>query len=139
MIDLSTATRKVVFVSALAATVVAILSVADLFLGYPFDPFRNTILIDVTFLIGAALTLYMAYDTWQELPPGATRRSGSSHSELPNAQTRSFPTRSSSRAAYRGNLQQRIGGTRKPAARWRDVSVTAAQKPREKPETTTSA
>ena len=73
MVDLSTGPRKVVFVSGAVAGTIGVLAVADLFLGYPYNPFGSMLSFDLSCLVGSVLVMLMAYDAWQELPPGPAR------------------------------------------------------------------
>ena len=58
------ASKSMVVGSMIAAGVVAVASVLDLVLKFPFS---GQILMDVMFLIGAGLVGYMGYDAYQDL------------------------------------------------------------------------
>jgi hypothetical protein len=66
MLDLSTASRKVVFGSAVAATIVLLATSADLIFGFLF---RRMVWFDLAFLASACCVLTMAHETWQDLDP----------------------------------------------------------------------
>ena len=50
--------------SAAAAGIAALAAILDLALGFPFN---HWIVMDVAFLLGAGLTLYLAWDAYQDL------------------------------------------------------------------------
>jgi hypothetical protein len=66
MFDLSSGPKKAVAFSSLAALIVALATIADLIVGYPF---AGTVGFDILFLLSAANVLYLAYDTWRDLVP----------------------------------------------------------------------
>lgn len=57
-------TKKMVFGSMIASGLVALLAVLDLVLGIPF---AGQMVMDIMFLIAAALIAYMGYETYKEL------------------------------------------------------------------------
>ena len=56
--------KKIVVGSMAVSALVALLVLLDLALGFPFN---RSYVMDILFLCGAALVLYMGYDTYQEL------------------------------------------------------------------------
>ena len=50
--------------SAAAAGIAALAAILDLALGFPFG---RWMIMDVAFLLGAGLTLYLAWDAYQDL------------------------------------------------------------------------
>ena len=61
---MSSSSKKVIIGSMAASGVVALLSILDLALGFPF---KRSIVMDVMFLLSAAAVIYMAYDAYQDL------------------------------------------------------------------------
>jgi hypothetical protein len=61
---MSKAPQKLVLGSVVVAGVVAVAAIADMIVGLPFS---QNILMDVMFLIGAGLVIYMGYDTFKDL------------------------------------------------------------------------
>ncbi len=66
MLDLSSGPKKTVFFSFLGGLSVALATIADLILGYPFAGYYG---FDIVFLLSAANVMYLAYDTWRDLVP----------------------------------------------------------------------
>lgn len=56
--------KKLIFASAGAAGVVALLAVLDMVLKVPF---RGAMVLDIMFLVAAGVILYMSFDTFREL------------------------------------------------------------------------
>lgn len=52
-------------VSAVIAVLVAIASILDLALGFPFAGYSTV--MDVCFLLGSLIVLYLAWDAWKDL------------------------------------------------------------------------
>ena len=52
-------------VSAVVAGLVAVAAILDLALGFPFAGY-NTVM-DICFLIGALIVIYLAWDAWKDL------------------------------------------------------------------------
>jgi hypothetical protein len=50
--------------SAAAAGIAALAAILDLALGFPFG---RWMIMDIAFLLGAGLTLYLAWDAYQDL------------------------------------------------------------------------
>ncbi len=86
MFDFSTGPKKAVGLSALAALIVALATIADLIWEFPF---AGMIGFDILFLLCAANVMYLAYDAYQDLIP-RRRRHGRRSSPKPatNADTR---------------------------------------------------
>jgi len=61
---MASAAKKIVVGSMVMSGIVAIAVVVDLILGYPFG---KKYMMDIMFLLGAALVLYMGYDAYQDL------------------------------------------------------------------------
>lgn len=57
-------TKKVVLASMAATGLVALLAILDLAMGIPF---RGQMVMDILFLVAAAIVGYMCYDTYREL------------------------------------------------------------------------
>ena len=57
-------TKRVVVGSMVAAGIVGLMAIIDLFTGVPFS---RKIMMDILFLISAAVVIYMGYDTMQDL------------------------------------------------------------------------
>jgi hypothetical protein len=70
MLDLSTASKKVVFGSAVAAIMVSLTTSADLIFGFPF---HRMVWFDLAFLASACCVVTMAHETWQDLEPSRKR------------------------------------------------------------------
>jgi hypothetical protein len=66
MFDFSTGPKKAVGLSALAALIVALATIADLIWAFPF---AGMIGFDILFLLCAANVIYLAYDAYQDLAP----------------------------------------------------------------------
>ncbi|MEX2286461.1 MAG: hypothetical protein WD648_05175 [Planctomycetaceae bacterium] len=60
---MTNASQKLIAASIIVATLVGLVSLLDLIIGVPFG--RQTVM-DVLFLIGAALVVYMGIDTYRE-------------------------------------------------------------------------
>jgi hypothetical protein len=61
---MASAAKRIVLGSMVMAGIVVIAVVLDIVLGFPFG---QKYVMDVMFLIGAALVLYMGYDAYQDL------------------------------------------------------------------------
>jgi len=61
---MSNTMKRLVIASMVTSGLVAVAAIVDMVVGFPFS---RRIVMDVLFLISAALILYMAYDTYQEL------------------------------------------------------------------------
>ena len=61
---MTNASQKVIAASIIVAVLVGIVSLLDLIIQVPFG--RQTVM-DIMFLIGAALVIYMGIDTYREL------------------------------------------------------------------------
>ncbi|QDT50321.1 hypothetical protein [Symmachiella dynata] len=57
--------KKIVIVSLAASGLVGAIALVDLITGFPFGKFSAT--MDICMIIGAAVVLYMAYDTIDEV------------------------------------------------------------------------
>lgn len=57
-------TKRMLIGSIAVAGIVALASVVDMITGYPFD---GRMMLDIMFLIGAAITIYLGYDSFQDL------------------------------------------------------------------------
>ncbi len=62
---MSAGIRRLLIASAIAAGIVALLSVLDLIVGVPFAGY--SMVMDIMFLVSAALILYMVRQCFQEL------------------------------------------------------------------------
>ena len=60
---MTNASQKLIAASIIVAALVGLVSLLDLIIGVPFG--RQTVM-DVLFLIGAALVVYMGIDTYRE-------------------------------------------------------------------------
>lgn len=61
----SDTSKTLLRVSAVIAGLVAVASILDLALGFPFAGY--SMMLDVCFLIGSLIVLYLAYDAWKDL------------------------------------------------------------------------
>lgn len=57
--------KKMIVASAVVAALVAAASIVDLIAGIPFS--GQYMVMDICFLIGAAIMFYMCYDAWKDL------------------------------------------------------------------------
>jgi hypothetical protein len=57
-------TKKLIFFSIGAAAIVALLSILDLSLKFPFGGY--SLVLDILFLIAAVIVLYMSWETYRE-------------------------------------------------------------------------
>lgn len=57
-------TKNMIFAAMGAAGLVALASIADMALKFPFGGY--SIVMDVLYLLGAAIVLYMSYDTFRD-------------------------------------------------------------------------
>jgi hypothetical protein len=57
-------TKKLIFFAIGAAGVVALLAVLDLSLKFPFGGY--SMVMDILYLVAAAVVLFMGWDTWRE-------------------------------------------------------------------------
>lgn len=64
---MNTAQRRTLIGSAIAATLVAVLTVWDLFAVYPWQVFGGQTVFDILYFTTACIVLYLCYDAWQEL------------------------------------------------------------------------
>ena len=58
------ASKNIIFGSWGVAGLVAVLAILDMAMGIPF---AGQMVMDIMFLIGAALVIYMGYDAYQDL------------------------------------------------------------------------
>jgi hypothetical protein len=56
--------QRLIIISMIAAGLVAAAALVDIVLGIPFS---QKIVMDVMFLIGAAIVIYMGYDAYRDL------------------------------------------------------------------------
>ena len=67
---MSDAPKKMVIVSMVVAAVLAVASICDLILGIPFSGVEggeHTRLMDILFIVCAAILGYLAYDAYKDL------------------------------------------------------------------------
>ena len=57
--------KRLILASAVVAGVVALAAILDLVIEFPFSGF--SMVMDILFLIGAVITLYLCYDSWKDL------------------------------------------------------------------------
>ena len=57
--------KRLIIASAIVAVLVTIACIMDLALGIPFAGYSST--MDVLFLVGALIVLYLCYDAWKDL------------------------------------------------------------------------
>ena len=57
--------KNLILASVIVAGLVALASIMDIALGFPFAGYSTT--MDITFLIGALIVLYLGYDAWKDL------------------------------------------------------------------------
>ncbi|WP_339747777.1 hypothetical protein [uncultured Rubinisphaera sp.] len=62
---MSTGIRRLLFASAIAAGLVALMSITDMIVGVPFAGFST--MMDVMFLLSSLLIIYMVRQCFQEL------------------------------------------------------------------------
>ena len=60
---MSNAGKYMIFGSMAAAGLVALASLADIFIK---QPFRGQIVMDIIFLLSAGIIIYLGWDAWQE-------------------------------------------------------------------------
>lgn len=66
---------RLTFSIAIAALMI-VLTILDMFAGYPWRPFGGQVVFDICFLIASGVVLYMAHDVWQDhAKPRRQRRS----------------------------------------------------------------
>ena len=58
------ARKRMIVIASVIAGIVALAAVADLALGVPFN---RLVVMDVLFLLGAALVGYLAYDAYKDI------------------------------------------------------------------------
>jgi len=61
---MSGTSKKMIIGSMVAAGLVAVAAAADLAMGFPF---AGHVVMDITFLVSAALVMYLGYDAYKEL------------------------------------------------------------------------
>ena len=69
---MANASKGVIIGSAAVAGLVIVAALLDLFLGFPFGPSppesgSGRMIMDITFVLGGAAVLYMAYDAYKDL------------------------------------------------------------------------
>ena len=57
--------KKILIASAVVAGLVLVASILDLALGFPFAGYSAT--MDVCFILGSLIVLYLVFDSWQDL------------------------------------------------------------------------
>lgn len=62
---MASASKNMIIGSWVVAGLVALVAILDLALGIPFD--RRMVVMDVLFLIGAAVIFYIGWDAFQDL------------------------------------------------------------------------
>lgn len=62
---MASASKNMIIGSWVVAGLVALIAILDLALGIPFN--RQSIVMDVLFLIGAGVIIYMGWDAFQDL------------------------------------------------------------------------
>jgi hypothetical protein len=58
-------TKNMIFASMGVAGLVAVAAIADMATGNPFG--RYSMVMDILYLLGAAIVLYMGYDTYRDI------------------------------------------------------------------------
>ena len=59
--------KQAVIGSMVVAAIVALLAIADLVVGIPFSGSEHTFLMDILFLVCAAIVGYLAWDAFEDL------------------------------------------------------------------------
>lgn len=59
--------KQAVIGSMVVAAIVALLAIADLVVGIPFSGSEHTFLMDILFLVCAAIVGYLAWDAFKDL------------------------------------------------------------------------
>ncbi|MBX3444628.1 MAG: hypothetical protein KF774_19675 [Planctomyces sp.] len=64
---MSDAPKKMVIGSMAVAAVVGLLAILDLIIGFPFSGSEHVRMMDILFIICAAIVGYLAYDAYKDL------------------------------------------------------------------------
>ena len=64
---MSDAPKKMVVASMVVAALVGLAAIADLTIGKPFSGSEHTFLMDILFIVAAAIVGYLAWDAYRDL------------------------------------------------------------------------
>jgi len=64
---MSDAPKKMVIGSMVVAGIVALMAVSDLVLGFPFTGSEHSRLMDILFIVAAAIVGYLSWDAYRDL------------------------------------------------------------------------
>ena len=59
--------KRVIIGSMAVAGLVAVAALADIFVGFPFSGWSQTGIMDILFIVSAAIVIYLGWDAYRDL------------------------------------------------------------------------